>query len=134
MASESKSISSENQFSMEFSDGSDEFTLDFQSSTSISLPEQKKDSLEWLDKLFPDRESLKAELDNEDVITKRESDLRIIWFLVTLSLCLVFGILSEIVGIEIFSIPHVPRIVQPFIPQNNLLRYVFMSPKNATIS
>ena len=45
---------------------------------SIQWIIKKRQSIHWLDKLFPDKIKVDKEADNEDVISREESDLRII--------------------------------------------------------
>ena len=82
-------------------------------------------SLDWLDDLFPDKES--KVLSDEDVITRKESDIRIIWFLNILSIWLSLAIMGKVIAIGIILIPFEPKLVQPHSPQDLFYRQFLSS-------
>ena len=69
--------------------------------------------LDRLNDLFPKKNIKDYNFDDKDVISKEQSDLRIIWFLNILSICSTLTVICEIIAIGIAVIPHEPRIVQP---------------------
>ena len=73
-------------------------------------------------------------LEDRDVITKEESQLRIIWLLTIVAFFAFFITIGEMIRIGILVIPHVPKIVEPHITQENLLRYKIVCIHNRYLS
>ena len=98
---------------------------------SIQWVIKKRQSIHWLDKLFPDKIKVDKEADNEDVISREESDLRIIWFLKLMAIFLSLLILGLILTIIILLIPHQPTVIQPKIPKKDIFyRYDYRASEN----
>ena len=62
-------------------------------------------------------------LEEANIITKEESQLRIIGLLTIIAIFAFFTAIGEMITIGILVVPHVPKIVEPQIMQENLLRY-----------
>lgn len=100
------------------------FDYEFEENESASEKlSQTKDSLDWVYDIFPRKGRKESFLDNEDVISREESELRIIWFMNFLAFCSLMVLIGEMITIGILVIPHVPNIVQPILRNDELLRY-----------
>ena len=58
-------------------------------------------------------------LNDQDVITRQESELRIIWFMIVVSLLSALILISQLLLISNFVIPHRPLVIQPSIAKES---------------
>ena len=105
----------------------DEETFSFQSeildedlcpnlSEETSIQSSKDSDFNWLERLFPKKQNkIDFILNNEDLISEKQSDLRIIWFEIVLGTlgCLAFIILVIIIAFK--SQTQVPKVYFPQI-------------------